>query len=423
MRPCGGALARAAGRGARRRRRSRRVDDRCARRGSPECSLRARPRGSSRGDAFRRTSHAWRAILRGDSEDFSACGPRMLDEWAADLVARLVAAPSRTEQLRRQLRERGVAAFGLVMAASDVRARLRERLSRRKAELPTQDAVPALLGSPIPRRNDMLSTRKAELSPRSAMLSTRKAELSPRLAVPSTRGTRFPRIAMLSTRRGRSYRRERRMLPTRKAELSPRSAICFHRGTRSYPPRGTPCLPRGKADPSRAARRPRAPASTRGDGYVDPRRRHVDPRRRHVDPRRRHVDPRRRHVDPRRRHVDPRGKHVAPRGKHVAHAADHPVRRGKEHAVLPWKARRPILDATGCRVRGATSSIGSSSPAWACLEEPSAQHTMLSTWDAPLRPRQREPGACVLHPAELTRENRVAPEPHGCATFTPRAFT
>jgi hypothetical protein len=69
------------------------------------------------GESFRRTSAAWRAILRGDSEDFSSCGSRMLDEWAADLVACLVLAPAKTEGLRRQLRTRGVAAFGLVLAA------------------------------------------------------------------------------------------------------------------------------------------------------------------------------------------------------------------------------------------------------------------------------------------------------------------
>lgn len=69
------------------------------------------------GELFRKTAAAWRAILRGDSEDFSSCGTRMLDEWAADLVACLVAAPAKTETLRRQLRTRGVAAFGLVLAA------------------------------------------------------------------------------------------------------------------------------------------------------------------------------------------------------------------------------------------------------------------------------------------------------------------
>jgi hypothetical protein len=70
------------------------------------------------GEALRRTAAAWRAILRGDSEDFSSCGPRMLDEWAADLVARLTLSPAKTEGLRRKLRTRGVAAFGLVVAAA-----------------------------------------------------------------------------------------------------------------------------------------------------------------------------------------------------------------------------------------------------------------------------------------------------------------
>lgn len=75
------------------------------------------PEGLMGGEEFRKTARAWRAILRGDSEDMSECGPRMLDEWAADVVARLIAAPAKTEQLRRELRTRGVAAFGLVLAA------------------------------------------------------------------------------------------------------------------------------------------------------------------------------------------------------------------------------------------------------------------------------------------------------------------
>jgi hypothetical protein len=41
----------------------------------------------------------------------------MLDEWAADLLARLLGAPARATGLRRDLRSRGVAAFGLVEAA------------------------------------------------------------------------------------------------------------------------------------------------------------------------------------------------------------------------------------------------------------------------------------------------------------------
>jgi hypothetical protein len=73
--------------------------------------------GLEGGEGIRKTAAAWRAILRGDSEDFSSCGPRMLDEWAADLLACLALAPARTEGLRQKLRTRGVAAFGLVLAA------------------------------------------------------------------------------------------------------------------------------------------------------------------------------------------------------------------------------------------------------------------------------------------------------------------
>ena len=60
---------------------------------------------------------AWRAILRGESDDYAACGTATLDEWAADTLARLMSAPSRASQLRRELRSRGVVAFGLVEAA------------------------------------------------------------------------------------------------------------------------------------------------------------------------------------------------------------------------------------------------------------------------------------------------------------------
>jgi hypothetical protein len=60
---------------------------------------------------------AWRAILRGESDDYAACGAATLDEWAADTLARLMSSPSRASQLRRELRSRGVVAFGLVEAA------------------------------------------------------------------------------------------------------------------------------------------------------------------------------------------------------------------------------------------------------------------------------------------------------------------
>jgi len=68
--------------------------------------------------AFVAQTHAWRAILLGTSDDFAACGGAMLDEWAADLLARLLGAPTRATALRRDLRSHGVAAFGLVEAAA-----------------------------------------------------------------------------------------------------------------------------------------------------------------------------------------------------------------------------------------------------------------------------------------------------------------
>lgn len=59
---------------------------------------------------------AWRAILNGESEDFSLCGTP-LDEWASAVLGRIISAPHKAASLRRELRARGVAAFGLVEAA------------------------------------------------------------------------------------------------------------------------------------------------------------------------------------------------------------------------------------------------------------------------------------------------------------------
>jgi hypothetical protein len=61
---------------------------------------------------------AWQGILRGESEDFSACGSGMLDEWAAGLVALVLGNAQRADGLKRELRRRGVAAFGLVEQAA-----------------------------------------------------------------------------------------------------------------------------------------------------------------------------------------------------------------------------------------------------------------------------------------------------------------
>jgi hypothetical protein len=74
--------------------------------------------GIQRTEGFARTVTAWQGILRGDGEDFAACGAASLDEWAADMVARLLGSPTRAVGLRRELRRRGVAAFGLIAEAA-----------------------------------------------------------------------------------------------------------------------------------------------------------------------------------------------------------------------------------------------------------------------------------------------------------------
>ncbi len=68
-------------------------------------------------DTFASTARAWRSVVREEDADFAACGSRMLDEWSADLVARLVGTPAKMDAFRRELRSRGVAAFGLLAAA------------------------------------------------------------------------------------------------------------------------------------------------------------------------------------------------------------------------------------------------------------------------------------------------------------------
>jgi hypothetical protein len=72
--------------------------------------------GLARASAFTEQVLAWQAILRGESEDFAVC--TALDEWAADVVARVLGNPARADAIRRELRGRGVAAFGLVAEAA-----------------------------------------------------------------------------------------------------------------------------------------------------------------------------------------------------------------------------------------------------------------------------------------------------------------
>jgi hypothetical protein len=75
------------------------------------------PNGVIRAETLTRQVLAWQGILRGESEDYAACGSATLDEWAADLVARVLGSAARAGSIRRDLRSRGVAAFGLVAAA------------------------------------------------------------------------------------------------------------------------------------------------------------------------------------------------------------------------------------------------------------------------------------------------------------------
>jgi hypothetical protein len=63
---------------------------------------------------FASTSSAWQRMLRGESGDLAVCGEATLDGWTADLIARLVAKPSMAQTIRRDLRRRGIAAFGML---------------------------------------------------------------------------------------------------------------------------------------------------------------------------------------------------------------------------------------------------------------------------------------------------------------------
>lgn len=67
---------------------------------------------------YRELCGAWSAVLRGEARDCSACGTTTLDRFGADLLAALLAVPAtRAEELRRELRKAGIAAFGVLAAA------------------------------------------------------------------------------------------------------------------------------------------------------------------------------------------------------------------------------------------------------------------------------------------------------------------
>lgn len=66
--------------------------------------------------AARATLDAWRDVLQDRSTDLSACGTTTLDVWGAELLVAL-GAPRSCAELRKELRRRGVAAFGMLLAA------------------------------------------------------------------------------------------------------------------------------------------------------------------------------------------------------------------------------------------------------------------------------------------------------------------
>jgi hypothetical protein len=62
--------------------------------------------------------HAWRDVLDGTGGDLAACGSATLDVFGAELLVTLLGVASgRGDELRRELRRRGVAAFGMLAAA------------------------------------------------------------------------------------------------------------------------------------------------------------------------------------------------------------------------------------------------------------------------------------------------------------------
>jgi len=67
--------------------------------------------------ALVQTAQAWRQVLRAESDDLSACGASTLDAWGAELIG-LLAGRTSVENLRRELRRRGVAAFGMLSLAA-----------------------------------------------------------------------------------------------------------------------------------------------------------------------------------------------------------------------------------------------------------------------------------------------------------------
>jgi hypothetical protein len=69
-------------------------------------------------DGTKRAAKEWALIVRDEGGDFEACGGKTLDEFAAEIAAALTGDRSKFDTLRRSLRARGVAAYGLVCDAA-----------------------------------------------------------------------------------------------------------------------------------------------------------------------------------------------------------------------------------------------------------------------------------------------------------------
>ncbi len=65
---------------------------------------------------FAQTATGWKTLLSAESEDFSSCA-ETLDDWATRVVGALLPNPVPAKEIRKELRRKGVAAFGMLAAA------------------------------------------------------------------------------------------------------------------------------------------------------------------------------------------------------------------------------------------------------------------------------------------------------------------
>jgi hypothetical protein len=65
---------------------------------------------------FAQVASGWKALLCDESADFSSCA-ETLDDWATRVVGALLPSPAPAKDIRKELRRKGVAAFGMLAAA------------------------------------------------------------------------------------------------------------------------------------------------------------------------------------------------------------------------------------------------------------------------------------------------------------------